>query len=242
MAKKSVKKLSEPVHDEPLKCPVCKAPMTIVKWSDRQAVLCSKNLAGTESCGKTFQLSDEYKKKLLKQDRELAKAARLKMLAVATACRHIQLHALPAKDKRGEVWPPSPSLYTIANRPGLFVRRALKDEGIEAVLNGARRKFRRWEAAEKEAIEAAGEFCGATECLQMVGEVLEAQGIDLKSTPPMNYNDAIQSVIFDKLKEAGAFPGHPATVRYERVPDTEEERYRAVPLEAVDSSNLTKKT
>lgn len=73
------------------------------------------------------------------------------------------------------------------------------------------------------------ELEGARECLAMVRERIEVLGHPMDNTPPYSYDDAISNLVFGRLKEAGAFPGHVATVRYERVED-EEEKYREVPV------------
>ena len=73
---------------------------------------------------------------------------------------------------------------------------------------------------------------GANECLDMIRERIEVMGHPMDKTPPYSYNDAISNLMFDRLKEAGAFPGHPATVTYERVGDPEHERYLKVPVES----------
>ena len=66
----------------------------------------------------------------------------------------------------------------------------------------------------------------AAECLQMVRDRLAVLGEPMDATPPMNYNDAISAMLFRRLKEAGAFPGHPATVVYEPVVGNEEVFHR----------------
>lgn len=44
---------------------------------------------------------------------------------------------------------------------------------------------------------------GADECLDMVRETLESLGLDMSSTPPMSYNDAIRQVAQILGRKAG---------------------------------------
>ena len=76
---------------------------------------------------------------------------------------------------------------------------------------------------------------GANECLEMVRDSIEHLGKPMDATPPYSYNDAIVSLVHRRLKEAGVFPGHPATVAYELVEGTED-TYLGVPIEAADPS------
>ena len=54
----------------------------------------------------------------------------------------------------------------------------------------------------------------ASDCLAMIHGEFEQLGMDMSGTPPMNYGDAMQALIFERLKEAGAFPGHDKTVEW----------------------------
>ena len=46
----------------------------------------------------------------------------------------------------------------------------------------------------------------ANDCLDMVRTRIEHLGEPMDATPPYNYNDAIDALLFRRLKEAGAFP------------------------------------
>ena len=59
-----------------------------------------------------------------------------------------------------------------------------------------------------------GEAPMSGECLMAVHECLETLGLDMSATPAMFYPEAIQRLRFDTLKDAGAFPDHPAKYRY----------------------------
>jgi len=53
------------------------------------------------------------------------------------------------------------------------------------------------------------------ECLDMVRDCLVKHGVDMSATPAMNYPEAIHSLLFTTLRDAGALPGHPAKYVYQ---------------------------
>jgi len=67
-------------------------------------------------------------------------------------------------------------------------------------------------------------------CMEMIREDFERLGVEMSATPPMFYPEALQNLIFTRLKEAGAFPGIPATVRYEATGN--EKKFKRVSIEA----------
>lgn len=107
----------------------------------------------------------------------------------------------------------------------------------EACEDGGKQNFGEWddaphvvryvhdEMAEAVAVEVIRRLCGekfvegiygadlSEDCMAMIHDAMVAMGCDLSATPPYNYPEAIQSLIFKRLKEVGAF-GHPPTVRY----------------------------
>lgn len=59
-----------------------------------------------------------------------------------------------------------------------------------------------------------GEVPLTGECLDMIRTCLENLDVDMSATPPMFYPEAIRTMVFHALKDAGVFPGHPAKYRY----------------------------
>ena len=59
-----------------------------------------------------------------------------------------------------------------------------------------------------------GEAPMSGECLVAVRDCLQDMGIDMSGTPPMFYPEAIRSLVFASLRDAGALPGHKAKYEY----------------------------
>lgn len=76
------------------------------------------------------------------------------------------------------------------------------------------------------------QFTMTSASLMFIHDFLLANGIDMKKTPPMMYVDAINNVIFDRLKASGALPGHEATVKWVEVEsEYEEQEFECVAIE-----------
>ncbi len=62
--------------------------------------------------------------------------------------------------------------------------------------------------------KTCGEHPLTGECLDMVRECLEKLGVEMSATPAMFYPEAIRSLLFATLRDAGVLPGHPAKYAY----------------------------
>ena len=114
-----------------------------------------------------------------------------------------------------------------------------------------RNKKRRKSKAKDDVKELIESLMTTNEILYMVQEWMEHQGLDTSNTPPMFFPEALSSLIYKKMKEVGALPGIPATVRYElvEVPESDNQianalrasdppRYRRVELKGNDNGSV----
>ena len=95
------------------------------------------------------------------------------------------------------------------------VERVCQEMSTIKELINRNKKRRKCKSKEdiKELVEA---LMTANSLMHMIQEWMDGQGLDTDKIPLMFYPEALSGLIFDKLKEAGAFEGIPATVKYVR--------------------------